>query len=481
MKADVIIVGAGLAGLVAAIEASSHRAGALVLDKLPPPGEWNAVSLLPGGIGNDTFRSGGGGLARFSEGTLVEHLHNGSEQIQAGRSPLDILLQRHMEWGWGAVDTHLLRTYCSRIFDDCCWLRDELGMPYDESGRTVRGLGIGLYQCLYQAAASRGVQMMFCTTARELLTDNSGHVRGVRAAHEEQMIDIEANAVILATGGFQGNRDMLMQHVGPAIARNVQMVGSPDNTGDGHVMAQALGAQMRHLGVCHIRTTDVYFGQGPSRYLAHIYPMGVYFNERYERFVDEGIADSDTVANAIAYQPGSAAGLIFDAKARARYPKEYENYPRREQLINVAGSLEELALKMHVSPQPLKKMISEFNASIKDGTSSGPNVPKTASAYPIDTAPFYGFYPVRPALNHTLGGLAVNGSDCHVLNVEGEPIPGLYAAGTVVNWAFGQPYQVGAVTSYRGSYHAGATSGAGIALVFGRLAGQQAAWVTRRA
>lgn len=475
MKADVVIIGAGLAGLVAGIEARSHDTSVLLLDKLPPPNAWNAVSLLPGGIGNDTFRSNGGGLARYAADVLVEHLRDGSGGAEGDGTSVDVLLQRHRELGWGAVNTDLLRTYLTRVFEDCCWLRDEVGLPYDETGRTVKGRGIGLLRFLHEAASSRGVQMLFNTRVDQLLKDETGCVHALRATRDGESFEIEASAIILATGGFQGNGEMLMEHVEPTVATNVQTVGSPDNTGDGHLMAKALGARMRHLGVVHIRTTDKFFGQGPSRFLAHIYPMGVYFNERYERFVDEGVADSDTIANAIAYQPGSKAGLIFDDKARARYPKEYERYPRREQLIKVAGSLDELAARLHLEAAPLKKMISEFNASLRDGKISGPNVPKTASACPIDTPPFYGFYPVRPALNHTLGGLDVNSSDCRVLDEAGQPIPGLYAAGTVVNWAFGKPYKVGAVTTYRGSYHAGASSGAGIALVLGRLAGRAAA------
>jgi hypothetical protein len=181
------------------------------------------------------------------------------------------------------------------------------------------------------------------------------------------------------------------------------------------------------------------------------------------------------VANAIAYQPGSVAGLIFDDKARSRYAQEFASYPRGGQLIKEAVSLEELALKMHLSPEPLRKLIAAFNAAVRDGKACGPDVPKTTSAYPIDTPPYYGFHPVRPALNHTLGGLAVSSRDCRVLDVGGKPIAGLYAAGTVVNWAFGQPCRVNGITSYRGSYHAGASSGAGIALVLGRLAGKEAA------
>jgi succinate dehydrogenase/fumarate reductase flavoprotein subunit len=262
--------------------------------------------------------------------------------------------------------------------------------------------------------------------------------------------------------------------VGPEIAQRIQTVGSPDNTGDGHLMAQAVGAQMRNLNVCHVRTTDIYFGQGPSRHMLHIYRMGVYFNERFERFVDEGVSDSDTIANSIARQPGSQAGLVFDETARSMYPAEYENYPHRDQVIKKANSIEALAERMHVSPERLKSLIDTFNASVHDGAASGPNLPKSKMAVRIETPPFYGFYPVRPALNHTLGGLVVN-AECQVMHTEGRPVPGLYAAGTLINWAFGQPFQVDGITSYRGSYHAGATSGAGIALVFGRLAGRHAA------
>jgi predicted oxidoreductase len=100
---------------------------------------------------------------------------------------------------------------------------------------------------------------------------------------------------------------------------------------------------------------------------------------------------------------------------------------------------------------------------------------------PIDTPPFYGFHPVRPAVNHTLGGLVVDPQTCEVLDAAGKPIDGLYAAGTVVNWAYGKPFDAGGVTSYRGSYHAGASSGAGTALVFGRLAGAQAVRSSQKA
>jgi succinate dehydrogenase/fumarate reductase flavoprotein subunit len=482
MKTKVVVVGAGLAGLVAAIEARAGGADALVIDRLPPPSKWNAVTQLPGGIGNDTWRSGGGGLARFAGDVLVEHLLDGPGELESGRDPVDVLIDRHRRLGWDEIDEELLRTYCSRVFDDCCWLRDEIRMPYDATGRTVAGMGIGLSKRLFDAAEERGVQMRFQIRARRLLTRADGSVRGIAVTDEEgREEEIEAGAVVLACGGFQGSREMLMQHVGKTLTQDIAMVGNPENTGDGIEMALQLGAKTRHLSVVHIRTTDIYFGNGPSRFLLHTYPMGIYFNANYERFIDEGVADSDTIANAIAFQPGASAGLLFDDKARAKYPNEYGRYPRREQLIKTADSIEELARKMHLDPVRLKALVDAFNASIVNGKASGPQLPKTRLAVPLDTPPYYGFHPVLPAMNHTLGGLVVEGRSCQVMKEDGRVIPGLYAAGTIINWAFGKPYEVNGVTSYQGSYHAGASSGAGIALMSGRLAGQHAVANARKA
>jgi succinate dehydrogenase/fumarate reductase flavoprotein subunit len=474
LKADVAIVGAGLAGLVAAIEARAQCADVLVLDKLSSPESWNAVTQLPGGIGNDTWRSGGGGLARFANDVLVQHLAGGSGELGAGRDPVEILFDRHKERGWGEVSEALLRTYCNRIFADCCWLRDEVGLPYDARGRSVKDLGIGLFKWLHKTAIERGVQIMFSTRAQSLLIDRHGAVVGLCVSRNGAAVEIETGDVILTTGGFQGSRDMLLQHARRMVSNDIPIVGSPDNTGDGHRMAIEAGAVMRHTDVFHIRTTDVYFGPGPSRYLSHIYPMGIYFNRDFERFVDEGVADSDTIANAIALQPGSAATLVFDDKARRSHPDEYENYPRREQLISTAGSIAELAHRMNISAEGLSRLVEAFNANVKDGRASGPNIVKTANAVALDTPPYHGFHPVRPAINHSLGGLVVEGGSCRVLDAEDRPIVGLYAAGTVLNWAYGRSYQVDGITTFKGSYHAGASSGAGVALMSGRLAAQSA-------
>ncbi|MDP2743898.1 MAG: FAD-dependent oxidoreductase [Dehalococcoidia bacterium] len=462
VQPDVLILGAGMAGLVAAIEVTEAGARAAVVDKLPPMIGKGIRAIIPGGPANDTARAGGGGLGRF--------------ELEA---PLEELLDRHRVRGWGRVDLDLMRTYLERLPGDCRWLRDDLKIPFLErrpifASTLVRGRGPGLIRYLYQAVEDRGVTIQFQARAVKLLTDESGQVTGARTRSENGIADLHAGTVILATGGYQANHEMLLKYVGPDIAYGTVLTGCPTNTGDGHLMALELGAQMANLSTCHIRTTDKFYGEGPSRRIRLIYPLGIYLNMECQRFIDEGIADSDTIANSIAYQPRNKAALIFDEKVRAMYPDVYKAYPRGEEVFQVAQSLEDLAIKIDMQPARLKKAVDEFNAAVKDGKALGLPIPKTENAQKIDTPPFYAFYPVIPGLNHPLGGLKIS-SAAQVLDRDSKPIPGLYAAGSIVNWAFGKPYTVGGVRTYMGSYNSGDSSGLATALVFGRIAGREAA------
>lgn len=180
------------------------------------------------------------------------------------------------------------------------------------------------------------------------------------------------------------------------------------------------------------------------------------------------------MANAIVFQPESRAALIFDEKARSKYPQEYETYPRKEEVILKADSIEDLAGKVGLPPGELRDLVESFNRAVKDDKALDLPIPKSKNAYRIDTPPFYALYPVLPGLNHPLGGLKINIKG-QVLDKENNPIPGLYAAGSIVNWSFGKPYSISGVISYKGSYHAGESSGLAFALVSGRIAGSNAA------
>lgn len=477
---EVVVIGAGLAGLVAAIEATDKGAKVTVIDKLGPMLETALPPMSNGRVGNDTARSMGGGLARFSLEDLMDKLddrlsHKDSHLINNTDSsvdPIDQLYTRHMQRSSGKIDGAIIETYLKRVSDDCKWFRDELGAQYEN--RMIKGGGYGLIAFLYRVAAERGINVVFNAKAIRLLTDDAGRVTGIHARGVDVLVNLEAKATVLATGSFSGNQEMLLKYTGPEIAYNTILTGCPTNTGDGHLMASAVGAQLINLSVCHIRTTDKFFGPGPSRILKNIYPMGLYINRDCQRFLDEGVADSDTIGNAIAFQPGGVAALIFDRKAVDKNKAEYERYPRKEEVIQVANSIEELATMIEVSPEKLQKLVADFNNSVKDGKAMQLAIPKTEQACSLNTPPFYSFYPVLPGLNHPLGGLRTN-SNAQVVDREGSVIPGLYAAGSILNWSFGRPFTKAGVISYQGSYHAGATSGLAIALVFGRIAGREAA------
>ncbi|MBM2832203.1 MAG: fumarate reductase/succinate dehydrogenase flavoprotein-like protein [Dehalococcoidia bacterium] len=460
-KADVAIVGAGMGGLIAAIEAAGKGARVTVLDKLGPMIGKGIKAHGFGWFGNETCRAGGGGL---------DHVEP--------EMPVEELLAMHLKQGWGRVDLELLRLFHERVLGDIRWLRDDLGLPFTSTGSLfgsillqtvhVKGRGPGLMRFLYQAAEKRGIEIRFETKVLELLTGDLGEVIGLRARDAGGTRDIHAGAVVLAAGGFEGNNEMMLRYVGPQITYGAVISGCPTNTGDGHQMALEAGAQLTNMSVCHINTTNRLLSEGPTRRLRNIWPGGIYVNKEGQRFIDEGTADSDTLSNAIAYQPGSVAALIFDERARLMDPEAYAAYPYKDKLIRSAATIEELAETIEMPPAQLRRIVNEFNASVE------------GKAHRLETPPYYAYYPVVPGLNHTLGGVKIN-TAAQVIDRENRPIAGLYAAGSMVNWSFGKPFTVAGVTSYMGNYHirsskkGGALGGLSTALVFGRIAGERAA------
>ncbi|MDP2743580.1 MAG: FAD-dependent oxidoreductase [Dehalococcoidia bacterium] len=481
VKVDVAIVGAGMGGLIAAIEAAGMGARVTVLDKLGPMIGKGIKAHGFGWFGNETCRAGGGGL----------------DQVEP-EMPVEELLALHRKQGWGRVDLELLRLFHERVPGDIRWLRDDLGLPFTSTGSLfgsillqtvhVKGRGPGLMRFLYQAAEKRGIEIRFETKVLELLTGDLGEVIGLRERDAGGTRDIHAGAVVLAAGGFEGNNEMMLRYVGPQITYGAVISGCPTNTGDGHQMALEAGAQLANMSVCHINTTNQLLSEGPTRRLRNIWPGGIYVNKEGQRFIDEGTADSDTLSNAIAYQPGSVAALIFDERARLKDPEAYAAYPYKDKLIRSAATIEKLAETIEMPSAQLRRIVNEFNAAVKEGKAPsagsgqapGLPIPKTREAHRLETPPYYAYYPVVPGLNHTLGGVKIN-TAAQVIDRENRPIAGLYAAGSMVNWSFGKPFTVAGVTSYMGNYHirsskkGGALGGLSTALVFGRIAGERAA------
>jgi tricarballylate dehydrogenase len=309
------------------------------------------------------------------------------------------------------------------------------------------------------------------------LVYESQRVTGVRVETDQGPDIFHADAVILASGGFESSASWRARYLGPNwdLAR---VRGTRFNTGDGIQMALDVGAAARgHWSGCHAVAWDLNapeYGdlKVGDNFQKHSYPLGILVNNSGERFLDEG-ADFRNYTYAkygarILAQPQQTAWQIFDAKV---IPMLRDEYRIREVTRVRADDLESLAKKIGaveegVDARRLLATIVEFNnavdtttpfdPTVKDGRGTpGLAIPKTNWANALDTPPFEA-YGVTCGVTFTFGGLHVDASS-RVIAQSGEPIPGLFAAGELVGGIFYFNYPGGT----------GLTSGA----VFGRIAG----------
>jgi tricarballylate dehydrogenase len=387
------------------------------------------------------------------------------------------------------ADPDLVAALVTRSADTIAWQRDK-GVRYVPSyGRQaykvdgrftfwgglaveVRGGGQGLVEYLEAACARAGVAIEYETRARELIIRN-GHVCGVRVERDRRMYDIEAGAVVLASGGFQANAAWRTQFLGTGWDL-AKVRGTRYDTGDGIRMALEAGASPAgNWSGCHAVAWELNAPEFGDRrigdsYQKHSYPLGIVVNREGERFVDEG-ADFRNYTYAkygreILRQPGQMAWQVFDAKT---VPMLRDEYSIREVTRVRSDSLEDLAARMEgLNSQGFLKTVRDFNAAVRESVPFNPNVKdgrgtvglrvdKTNWAQAIDMPPFEA-YAVTCGITFTFGGLRVD-DGAHVVDDGGTPIPGLYAAGELVGGLFYFNYPGGS----------GLTAGA----VFGRAAG----------
>ena len=340
-------------------------------------------------------------------------------------------------------------------------------------GLTVEawGGGPGLVDSLTAIAGKAGVDVRYGARATALQAMNKGFT--VRVGNES----LNADAVVLACGGFESNPAWRTRYLGPGWDL-AKVRGTRFNTGDGIRMAVDVGGATRgNWSGCHAVAWDMNapeFGDLDvgDNFQKHSYPFGILVNREGRRFVDEG-ADFRNYTYArygreVLNQPGQCAWQIFDAKVAHLLRDEYRI---RQVTKATADSIDELAAKLEgVDGNALVAEIQRYNAAVdtetlfdptvKDGRGTrGLTVPKSNWANRLDTPPFKA-YGVTCGITFTFGGLAVD-ADARVLGEDGEPIPGLFAAGELVGGLFYFNYPGGS----------GLTSGA----VFGRIAGTGAA------
>jgi tricarballylate dehydrogenase len=498
-RVDVVVAGAGC-GLVAAIKAAEHGAKVVVLDKLGPMLDEEIVQGAPPGTpgshGNCTAKSGqqwyymvnvalhkpavvrttvipSGSATEGTEGIVPQEFDKKITQ-----------LDRYKELSQGRTDIELAKVVFQRSMDDAKWLRKNIGLLQEKaSGLDPEKPKFSrhILPDLYEAAERRGIKLLFEHEASELLTDSDGRVTGIRARTPDGLKDFEAAATILATGSFEGSREMKIKYLDPDKA-DALVTGCHTNTGDGLMMAMKLGANLVNMTATHLRTPDaVVHGGGPTVLIPGICTRGLYINKNGKRFVDEN-RDSDQIANAIVHQPDQKVYLLFDEKTKVKFSKQYDRYVEgtirysyrpvaEDELMIRADSVEDLAEKIGISYQALKATVDEFNAAVQDEQAQGIPYLKSQRAVTVDQAPFYA-HPVTCGLNHPLGGLKIN-TEGQVMSTEDVAIPGLYACGALVNFHFGETIEIDGEPTYVSSY--GTFPGLGYSFATACLAGETAA------
>jgi tricarballylate dehydrogenase len=486
-QVDVVVVGGGNAALCAALSAAEAGKKVLVLERAPEE-ESGGNSRFTAGL----FRVAYGGvddLKKAIPDLTAEEIARTDFGTYTEEQFLDDMA-RVTEY---RCDPDLTELLVKRSLTTVAWMRSK-GVRFTAAwgrqafningrfkfwgGLTVEavGGGPGLVDSLTQIAKKNGIEIWYRAKAVSLVADDSG-VHGVVVKVRGKTQTLTSKSVVLAAGGFQANPEMRARYLGPGWEL-AKVRGTRFNTGDVIRMALDIGAAPTgNWSGCHAvawernapEFGDLAVG---DQFQKHSYPWGVYLNAEGRRFVDEG-ADFRNYTYAkygrvILSQPGQFAWQVFDAKVKAQLRDEYKI---KQVTKVVAQTLEELVGKLEdVDKDVALKEILEYNAAVRQDIPFDPNVKdgrrtqglridKSNWANTLDKPPFEA-YAVTCGITFTFGGLRIT-PQAQVLSTDGEPIPGLFAAGELVGGIFWFNYPGGT----------GLTNGA----VFGRIAGASAA------
>jgi len=474
---DLLVVGCGIAGLSAAVSALQNGLTVTLLERAP--------------------EAEFGGNTRWTEAYMrmkndSEIADDFEEHFAANAGPnIDpaVLAEVSRDYAsWPPVvlahpfpDPEVISTFAAQVPPTIAWLKS-FGLKFgpqpiylltqNTTRIAAQGGGLALIERLMEEARSLGADVRYRTTAVALLRDPDGRVAGVVVTDPDGFrSEIRATNTVFASGGFQGNQEMMTRYIGPK-ARNIRPVarGGYYNRGEGlRMMLDAGAAPAGEFGSYHAEPVDPRSFQAEA--VVFIYPYGILVNKLGRRFLDEapGTVDAhyDNIGRAIADEPDGICWVIFDAKV--------EDIPRwrtsiRSDLAPIeADTLEQLVAKLEL-PQETLETIALFNAacpaeddtftpfSVDHRATTGLPLRKSNWSRRIEKGPFRAF-PIISSNCFTFGGVKVNAS-AQVLDNDGKVIPGLYAAGETVG-IYHQVY-TGSTSVLRGA-------------VFGRLAGVHAA------
>ena len=486
---DIVIVGAGGAGMTAAITAAEAGKDVVILESQAMVG------------GNSVRATGGMNAAKtpaqdeneFNEAAGVEKTLETAASEWADNETItalaDTVAEQWAEYqanpegyfdsvelmeldtligGHGINDPALVEALCSNSADAIDWLAEQgieltsvssfggasvkrIHRPVDSEGKTI-SVGSYMIPLLQSKCEELGVEILLNTTANKILTDADGAAVGIEATDKNgAAVTVNAKAVILATGGFGANLDMVVEYK-PDLA-GFMTTNAPGAQGQGIDMAVAIGAGTVDMDQIQIHPTV-------EANTAALITEGlrgdgaILVNAEGNRFTDE-VGTRDVVSAAEIAQTGSYSWLVID-QAMVDASSVIQGYIKNGYTVS-GETYEELAEAMSVDAAAFAATMEKWNAAVAAGVDE--EFGRTSFANPLDTAPYYAIK-VTAGIHHTMGGLTIN-PQTQVLAGDGTVIDGLYAAGEVT-----------------GGVHGGNRLGGNAVAdftVFGRIAGEQAA------
>lgn len=446
---DVVIIGAGGAGLIAAIEAKSNGANPIVIEKMEFPG-------------GNTLISGAEYAAPENWVQKKEGLKDNKETFYK-----DII-----KGGDNESDPKLVKILSENSLKGAKWLRDYVNVTFEDrqmffGGHSVKrslvplnASGVEVIEKLMLKAKEMGIPVILGTKATDLI-EKDNKIVGVKAISDTKNYNFMANkGVIIASGGFGSNLEMRVKY-NPKMDEKILSTNTTGITGDGIIMGEKIGAG----------TTDMEYIQtypvcdpvtGSLLYTGDVRLTGsaILVNQEGKRFVEE-LERRDVISFAITDQTGGVGYLFWDQKqldesgVEKHHKGEYDALLRRGILVK-GDSIEEVANHFNINAKELEDTVSRFNNFAKNGKDLDFN--KRGKLIGFEKGPYY-LLKNAPGIHHTMGGLTID-SKTRVLDKNGEIIEGLYAAGEVTG-------------DIHGKNRLGSNAITDIT-VFGRIAGKEA-------
>lgn len=406
---DVVVIGAGAAGLSAAVEASKAGADTLVIEKMPKVGGNTAISS--GNIyvtGSETQDE----LGLGDNGTPEE------------------LTQFLMDQAEGHANRDLISFVSERSGQTLDWLVKDIGVEVkhrepESSDRAVisETSGVGITDKLSERALEQETEIMVDTEATELIEED-GRVVGVKAKHKNDEVIIHAKSVVFASGGYDGTDEAKAKYAPGSVGHHT--FASPGNVGDAIEMVKPLdGKILLKGGLSGIHLVDGQALNSPIASLRMIH-HGVGVTDLGYRYANESMTSAFDYYNPMVKTGRDQFFNIVDSSIE----NEKLEQAVEEGAAYKAETIEEVAELAGIPEYTLKTTIEEYNKAVENGVDEefGKD---SEDMIPLTKAPFYAVK-ITPNTNGSFGGL-VTDLETHVLNESNEPIPGLYAAGAVAN------------------------------------------------